>query len=465
MSSDALVDTTARATQGWLYDTNAMVKIELLRRLTVPDPKSNSNSDNGEEDEQSNGDIGDQDPPACSFHPVYTYPFYGTDQQIAGYRNPRVVIRSSAASLVTHVAATYDAKSHEATLDLVQPLLEFLPSDLIHDDVAFAKALANDAKFTPPGNVVLEYETDNGAQFQLFECIASTPGFPTLYDRLKIFAMYFIEAATPVDVTDPAWTFYLLYQRHPSSSPSFAHLPFEFAGLFSTYSFYLFPDRTRRRISQVLILPPFQRQGHAARIYAHLHRTAMADAQIGELAVEDPSEAFDVLRDVSDLRLFLHGPVPGRPDSDRGLAAVPEVDVADGTTADSEHTVAWDPLAARSAPNLVWGRKHDILQLCTHPVKQARVRGLRAFAKLQPRQAERVYEMLVLNEAVPAGSRRAPPAAFRRMVKARIYRAHKDALEAVADDEQRKELVHETYLQVLDEYLGHLRLARRAGAA
>ncbi|KNE65907.1 hypothetical protein AMAG_09872 [Allomyces macrogynus ATCC 38327] len=464
MSSDALVDTTARATQGWLYDTNAMVTIELLRRPTVPAPNPKSKHGHDEEDdEQSNGDIADQDPPAWSFHPVFTYPFYGTDQQIAGYRNPRVLIRSSTASLVTHVSATYDAKSHEATLDLVQPLLEFLPSDLIHDDVAFAKALANDVKFTPPGNVVLEYEMENGAQFQLFECTATTPGFPALYDRLKIFAMYFIEAATPVDVTDPAWTFYLLYRRHTSSS---SHLPFEFAGLFSTYSFYLFPDRTRKRISQVLILPPFQRQGHAARIYAHLHRTAMADAQIGELAVEDPSEAFDVLRDVSDLRLFLHGPVPGRPDSDRGLAAVPEIDLATGaTTADGEHAVAWDPLATRSAPTLVWGRKHDIHQLCTHAAKQARVRGLRAFAKLQPRQAERVYEMLVLNEAVPPGSRRAPPAAFRRMVKARIYRAHKDALEAVADDEQRKELVHETYLQVLDEYLGHLRLARRAGAA
>ncbi|KNE62414.1 hypothetical protein AMAG_07636 [Allomyces macrogynus ATCC 38327] len=464
MSSDALVDTTARATQGWLYDTNAMVKIELLRRPTVPAPIPNSSRDDDEEnDGPSNGDSVDQDPPAWSFHPVYTYPFYGTDQQIAGYRNPRVVIRSSAASLVTHVAATYDAKSHEATLDLAQPLLEFLPSDLIHDDVAFAKALANDTKYTPPGNVVLEYETANGVQFQLFECTVSTHGFPTLYDRLKIFAMYFIEAATPVDVTDPAWTFYLLYRRHPSSSS--AHLPYEFAGLFSTYSFYLFPNRTRKRISQVLILPPFQRQGHAARIYAHLHCTAMADAQIGELAVEDPSEAFDVLRDVSDLRLFLRGPVPGRPDSDRGLAAVPEVDVADSATIDGELTVAWNPLATRSAPTLVWGRKHDILQLCTHSVKQARVRGLRAFAKLQSRQAERIYEMLVLNEAVPAGSRRAPPAAFRRMVKARIYRAHKDALEAVADEEQRKELVHETYLQVLDEYLGHLRLARRAGVA
>ncbi|KAJ3373620.1 histone acetyltransferase 1 [Allomyces arbusculus] len=463
MSSDALIDTTARSTQGWLYDTNAMVKIELLRRPTVSDPPNSSRDDDEDDDEQSNGENLDQDPPAWSFHPVYTYPFYGTDQQIAGYRNPRVVIRSSAASLTTHVAATYDTKSHEAMLDLVQPLLEYLPSDLIHDDVAFAKALANDVKFTPPGNVVLEYETENGAQFQLFECTASTPGFPTLYDRLKIFAMYFIEAATPVDVTDPAWTFYLLYRRHPSSSSS--HLPFEFAGLFSSYSFFLFPDRTRKRISQVLILPPFQRQGHAARIYAYLHRTAMADAQIGELAVEDPSEAFDVLRDVSDLRLFLHGPVPGRPDSDRGLVAVPEVDLATVTTTNDKHTVTWDPLAARSAPKLIWNRKHDILRLCTHDVKQARVRGLRAFAKLQPRQAERVYEMLVLNEAVPAGSRRAPPAAFRRMVKARIYRAHKDALEAVADDEQRKELVHETYLQVLDEYLGHLRLARRAGAA
>ena len=57
----------------------------------------------------------------------------------------------------------------------------------------------------------------------------------------------------------------------------------------------------RARISQFLILPPYQHQGHGSRFYNSLFEHFLADDTIKEVAVEDPNETFDDLRDFCDL--------------------------------------------------------------------------------------------------------------------------------------------------------------------
>lgn len=53
---------------------------------------------------------------------------------------------------------------------------------------------------------------------------------------------------------------------------------------------------------QFFILPPYQRQSHASELYNAIRSDVLSRQEIIELGVEDPSEAFDVLRDVNDLR-------------------------------------------------------------------------------------------------------------------------------------------------------------------
>lgn len=59
-----------------------------------------------------------------------------------------------------------------------------------------------------------------------------------------------------------------------------------------------FPSRLR--ISQFLILPPYQGNGHGTRLYNVIHNACMTDSSIQELTVEDPNESFDQLRDQAD---------------------------------------------------------------------------------------------------------------------------------------------------------------------
>jgi histone acetyltransferase 1 len=51
-----------------------------------------------------------------------------------------------------------------------------------------------------------------------------------------------------------------------------------------------------------LILPPYQKSGHGSALYSAIYADILADSTVRELAVEDPSEEFDVLRDINDWR-------------------------------------------------------------------------------------------------------------------------------------------------------------------
>lgn len=56
----------------------------------------------------------------------------------------------------------------------------------------------------------------------------------------------------------------------------------------------------RLRIAQFLILPSHQGAGHGSQLYNTIHKATIADDTVTELTVEDPNEAFDVLRDSAD---------------------------------------------------------------------------------------------------------------------------------------------------------------------
>ena len=60
----------------------------------------------------------------------------------------------------------------------------------------------------------------------------------------------------------------------------------------------------RLRLSQFLILPPFQGAGHGGHFYDIIFANARADPQVQEISIEDPSAKFEDLRDRRDL-LFL----------------------------------------------------------------------------------------------------------------------------------------------------------------
>ena len=58
----------------------------------------------------------------------------------------------------------------------------------------------------------------------------------------------------------------------------------------------------RARISQFLILPSHHSHGHGTQLYNAMVKTFLPDPNVTEITVEDPSEAFDDLRDYCDFK-------------------------------------------------------------------------------------------------------------------------------------------------------------------
>ena len=70
----------------------------------------------------------------------------------------------------------------------------------------------------------------------------------------------------------------------------------------TVYHYYAYPDKFRPRISQMLILPPFQRHGHGVKLIEAVNKRYMANADATDITVEDPSDDFVRCRDYIDCK-------------------------------------------------------------------------------------------------------------------------------------------------------------------
>ena len=89
---------------------------------------------------------------------------------------------------------------------------------------------------------------------------------------------------------DDKWE--LLVALLPGTGGSGTHVV---AGFATLYRFYAFPEGTRLRLSQVLVLHPMQRRGVASTLLQAVRRVAVTSSAV-DYTVEDPTDALQKLR-------------------------------------------------------------------------------------------------------------------------------------------------------------------------
>ncbi|WFD19955.1 histone acetyltransferase [Malassezia caprae] len=332
------------------------------------------------------------------FHPDFTYPIFGEAETIFGYQDLHIHLSFASGSLRPCLDVQYKAKNTKTTakvVDVAETLSEYLPADdLVAPSEWPATVAAERASFQPHGTRVGSYTRGKGErEFAVFRATFDTPGFREWHERVQIFALLFIEGASYIDDDDSRWEFYTLFERVQDGGESW-----HFVGYTSLYRFWCWPGQTRLRLSQFVILPPYQQQRHGSELYKTVYDAALNDDSICELTIEDPSERFDRLRDSCDLT---------RLQRDATLVA---------------------KLAA--------------------PMDRAWYRTARAQYKMAPRQWARILEMLAL---VRLGDEPSSLQAYRLQVKARLYGVNREVLDLLPR-EQRLEKLHETFEAVVDEY-------------
>ncbi|KAL8293125.1 hypothetical protein RQP46_000819 [Phenoliferia psychrophenolica] len=371
------------------------------------------------------------------FSPAFVYPIFGQEETIFGYRDLEIHFRFASGSLKQYLSVTSAAKFPETgdvkADDPEQTLYGFIPPDYAKQLPAFAATVEQDAvEFVPcgtrigayrlksdapvngkgkgkgkgkaaatsalperPWEVVVEGEgEDDEVLYEAYGATWDTPGFKEYHRRMQVFVLLFIEGATYIEEDDPRWEFLTLFERRRRGDK----VSYHFVGFTSFYSFFCWPDTKRLRLSQFVILPPYQSQGHGSALYNLAYQSILSRPEISELTVEDPSETFEDMRDKADLHTLLSAS-------------------------------ALDSLSA--------------------PIPRSLTEPIRKKYKLADRQFYRLVEMILLLDL--DSTDKAKSTAFRLTVKKRLYAWNREMLAQIEPDE-RKVKLQETFQSVLEDY-------------
>ncbi|KJE92455.1 histone aminotransferase 1 [Capsaspora owczarzaki ATCC 30864] len=247
--------------------------------------------------------------PALTFHPEFAHQLFGDNERIFGYRNLNIKLFYTASAMHPLFSMTYSEKvvkrKGEAGADDVVKLIgDILPENHARDEATFKQRLSEDAAFVPMGELISSYQREgDDSTFEVYRADCSTQRLAEFHTRIQTFLMWFVDGASFIDLNDNKWTVFLVFKRVANvsadgSNPT-RHL---FVGYMTTYDFFAYPDRLRPRISQVLVLPPYQKQGHGREMLQAFYRVARSRAEVWDVSVEDPGLAFATLRDRIDAR-------------------------------------------------------------------------------------------------------------------------------------------------------------------
>ncbi|KAK0669676.1 putative histone acetyltransferase type B catalytic subunit [Cercophora samala] len=282
------------------------------------------------------------------FHPRFTYPIFGEEEEIFGYQDLQINLRYNATdmrpNLQVKFSKQFPAIEDAEPLDIKEVLSEFLPPVAFQTLKEWKTQLAKPRDdWTPPGELLTSF-TNKAGHFEVWKGTLSDPAVQQLVKRIQILVPLFIEGGTAINLDDKDahhWTIFFLYQKNTSPTSPTSKPTYIFAGYSTVYRFFFLqlpptpspseeatpspspshPDPIinqdfqlgsstfdittlpcRSRISQFLIIPPFQHLSLGSRLYHAIYQTYLSHPPTKEITVEDPNEAFDDMRDLNDLR-------------------------------------------------------------------------------------------------------------------------------------------------------------------
>lgn len=200
--------------------------------------------------------------------------------------------------------------------NIVQCLNDWIPASTTTNLDTFLSKLKSENEYSPYGEQIHSYEIKGEksvsyAVHRVNSNFCDDQKFVEWYSRLETFLVFFIDAASTIDKDDPNWIIYLLYQQFTNEQGQICSAPI---GFITVYLYYAYPDKKRPRISQVLILPPYQRKGHGRRLLTAIYHDLRKDSRVRDITgrremflrigknylclAEDPSDEFVALRDL-----------------------------------------------------------------------------------------------------------------------------------------------------------------------
>eukprot|EP00250_Pteridium_aquilinum_P009591 c18778_g1_i1 orf=373-1905(-) len=258
------------------------------------------------------------------FSPDFAERFFGEEGKIFGYKNLKIVVWLHALSFHAHVEISHtelvqDAKGgKQQVTDLQKIFKEIFGEGLIEDRAVFLQLLTshNDSSIdvihqhgkriaawklsegqesSQSWNEVKDDTSDVSKEILLLEDLTSKE-VKDWHLRLTPLALMFIEAAMPIESKDPRWEVYVCLEK-TSQGPNPV---WRMVGFCRVYNFFKYPDSTRLRVSQILVLPPYQGKQNGFHLLEAVYKTAVERGSF-EVTMEEPSNDLQVLRECMDV--------------------------------------------------------------------------------------------------------------------------------------------------------------------
>jgi len=251
----------------------------------------------------------DLDDEETSFKPEMCHQIYGDNENIFGYKGLKVSLYMSRGSLQSFVTHEYQDKVDPAKTDgvtaddVIAPLIKILaPGSFTDNKDQFLSYLDSDKEknFRPMGELVNTI-TNESKQYEVYKCQESTPRFRDYHERLQAWIMFYIDAASFIDIDDDSWRMFLMFEKEGGPGNE----TYSIVGYITIYQYYAYSreiNKTRPRISQMLVLPPYQRRGLGSQLLETVYKNYLGDEKVTDITVEDPSDNFVRLRDFVDTK-------------------------------------------------------------------------------------------------------------------------------------------------------------------
>ncbi|XP_058118340.1 histone acetyltransferase type B catalytic subunit [Anopheles ziemanni] len=262
-----------------------------------------------------------------TFKPEMAHQIFGESESIFGYRDLRIDVMASAGPLDLFFDISYSKKVDELhneglkADDVEKSLASIVEDGCYYTSLdEFKRVLASKGdSFKPLGTKVDEFQYPIGASgtsaggssrsgqprtFEVYVSSATDTEYMKFHSRLETFSFWFIDGFSRVEL-DPFWQFFTVYERYETdnNNGSAAEPRYATVGYLAAYKYYSYPNKVRPRISQILVLPPFQKLGIATRLIEHTTYEYFSKLEnVADITYEEPIEAIQHIRSVIDAR-------------------------------------------------------------------------------------------------------------------------------------------------------------------
>lgn len=260
-------------------------------------------------------------PNSYCLEPIDLNHFFEDDGRIFGYQGLKITIWVSLISFHVYADISFESSSDggRGITNLKSALQNIFAESLVDEKDAFLQTFSTESHYVRSvvsNAEALQHKVSNGCSTESNCLLKSEPsdvevfrivGTPVgqLYSRLVPLVLLLVDGSNPIDVLDPRWEIYLLVQEKKDTQDS----PSRLLGFAAVYRFHRYPESTRLRLGQILVMPPYQRKGYGRFLLELLNRVAISE-DVYDLTIEEPEDSLQHVRLCIDVeRLLIFDPI------------------------------------------------------------------------------------------------------------------------------------------------------------